>query len=56
MSGNSRNTGASARKGTGKNGQLIIKDSLFPISLFAIYLGVLLPDVRASRRADCIYE
>ncbi len=42
MSGNSRNTGASARKGTGKNGQLIIKDSLFPISLFAIYLGVLL--------------
>ena len=25
----------------GKNGQRIIKDSLFPISLFAIYLGVL---------------
>ena len=42
MSGNSRNTGVSARKETGKNGQLIIKDSLFPISLFAIYLGVLL--------------
>ncbi len=42
MSGNSRNAGVSARKGTGKNGQLIIKDSLFPISLFAIYLGVLL--------------
>ena len=42
MSGNSRNTGVSARKETRKNGQLIIKDSLFPISLFAIYLGVLL--------------
>ena len=27
---------------SGKNGQRIIKDSLFPISLFAIYLGVLL--------------
>ena len=26
---------------SGKNGQRIIKDSLFPISLFAIYLGVL---------------
>lgn len=42
MSGNRRNTGVSARKETRKNGQLIIKDSLFPISLFAIYLGVLL--------------
>lgn len=42
MRGNSRNTGVSARKETRKNGQLIIKDSLFPISLFAIYLGVLL--------------
>ena len=41
MNRNSRNTGVSARKGTGKNGQPIIKDSLFPISLFAIFLGVL---------------
>ena len=41
MNRNSRNTGASARKGPGKNGQPIIKDSLFPISLFAIFLGVL---------------
>ena len=41
MNRNSRQTRASARKGTGNNGQPTIKDSLFPISLFAIFLGVL---------------
>ena len=41
MSGKNRNAGGSARNENGKNGQRVIKDSLFPLSLFGIFLGVL---------------
>ena len=41
MSGKDRSAGGPARNGTGKNGQRMIKDSLFPLSLFGIFLGVL---------------
>ena len=41
MSGKDRSAGGPARNGTGKNGQRVIKDSLFPLSLFGIFLGVL---------------
>lgn len=41
MSGKDRSAGGPARNGTGKNGQRVIKDSLFPQSLFGIFLGVL---------------
>lgn len=33
-----------------------IKESLFPPSMFAIYLGVLFFDVRHSYGIDCINE
>lgn len=41
MSGKDRSAGGPTRNGTGKNGQRMIKDSLFPLSLFGIFLGVL---------------
>ena len=41
MSGKDRSAGGPARNGTGKNGKRVIKDSLFPLSLFGIFLGVL---------------
>lgn len=41
MSGKDRSAGGPARNGTGKNGQRVIKESLFPLSLFGIFLGVL---------------
>lgn len=41
MSGKDRSAGGPVRNGTGKNGQRVIKDSLFPLSLFGIFLGVL---------------
>ena len=41
MSGKNTNAGGSARNENGKNGQRVIKDSLFPLSLFGIFLGVL---------------
>lgn len=41
MSGKNRNAGGSARNENGKNGQRVIKDRLFPLSLFGIFLGVL---------------
>ena len=41
MRGKDRSAGGPARNETGKNGQRVIKDSLFPLSLFGIFLGVL---------------
>lgn len=41
MSGKNRSAGGPARNENGKNGQRVIKDSLFPLSLFGIFLGVL---------------
>lgn len=41
MRGKDRSAGGSARNENGKNGQRVIKDSLFPLSLFGIFLGVL---------------
>ena len=41
MSGKKRSSGGLTRNETGKNRQPIIRDSLFPLSLFGIFLGVL---------------
>lgn len=41
MSGKKRSSGGLTRNETGKNRQPIISDSLFPLSLFGIFLGVL---------------